>query len=120
MTEASKSVVPGGNGFPEAADHEERVVDSQAQPQHGGQILNQNGQVPTQARNPAIAIVVAMASWPTANGIRAATTLPKATSRSASVTGITRLSACCTSSALAFRMSKLSGVSPVSSIFTAG
>src|SRR5580658_7361464 len=36
------------NCFSEAAYHEERVVDSQAQPQHRGQILNQNGQVPTQ------------------------------------------------------------------------
>jgi hypothetical protein len=42
-----ESVVPGGNRFPEAADHEERVVDSQAQPKHRGQILNQNGQVPS-------------------------------------------------------------------------
>ncbi len=38
--------MPGGNRFPEAADHEERVVDSQTQAKHGGQILNQNGQVP--------------------------------------------------------------------------
>ena len=33
-----------------------------------------------------------MASWPTANGITAATRLPKATSKSARVAGITRLS----------------------------
>ena len=37
--------VAGANRFAEAADHEQCVVDSQAQAKHGGQILNQNGQV---------------------------------------------------------------------------
>ena len=46
MTEAAGPSFPAANCFPEAADHEKRVVDSQAQAKHGGQILNQNGQVP--------------------------------------------------------------------------
>ena len=50
IAEALGPSCPAAIAFPEAADHEERVVDSQAQPQHGGQILNQNGQVPVPAQ----------------------------------------------------------------------
>src|ERR1035438_4049459 len=44
------SIWLGSNRLAETADHKERVIDSQAEPQHRRQILNQNGQVPTQGQ----------------------------------------------------------------------
>ena len=61
-----------------------------------------------------------MASCPIANGMKAAIKLPNATSRSARVAGMTRLSPRRTSSELVCRISKFSGISPVSSSLTAG
>ena len=38
-------VVASGESFTEAADHEEGIVDSQAQAKHSGEILDENGEV---------------------------------------------------------------------------
>ena len=35
----------GGNGLAETADHEQRVVDAEAQAEHGGEVLHQDGKM---------------------------------------------------------------------------
>ncbi len=45
MTEAYRSGVARGDGFAEAADHEEGVVDAEAEAKHGGEILDEDGEV---------------------------------------------------------------------------
>ena len=50
MTDAAVPVVAGEDGLAEAADHEQRVVDAEAQPEHRGEILHEDRQVETRAR----------------------------------------------------------------------